>query len=240
MSPNLKGIIVIVGNYGSGKTEVAINLAAHRRQDGIEVRLADLDLVNPYFRTREARTQLAELGIDVVLPPTPYLQADLPILSPAVSGLIRKPFPLTILDAGGDDVGVRVLAALADAFGEQAVRMLQVINPCRPETDTPKGCLKMMDAISRRAGRAVNGIIGNAHLIDDTTPEVIYDGYAFCVELARVCGHPVEFITVPSFLLEQIEPHRIACPMLPVRRQLVPPWKKATSLQATGSSLFKL
>ena len=66
---HVKGIVVIVGNYGSGKTEVAINLAVNRKRAGLDVRIADLDLVNPYFRTREARKQLAELGIDVVLPP---------------------------------------------------------------------------------------------------------------------------------------------------------------------------
>jgi len=77
---DLEGIIVIVGNYGSGKTEVAVNLAIHRRRAGCEVRVADLDLVNPYFRTREARRPLADLGIEVVLPPERYLHADLPIL----------------------------------------------------------------------------------------------------------------------------------------------------------------
>jgi MinD superfamily P-loop ATPase len=65
---HVKGIVVIVGNYGSGKTEVAINLAVNRKRAGLDVRIADLDLVNPYFRTREARKPLAELGIDVVCP----------------------------------------------------------------------------------------------------------------------------------------------------------------------------
>ncbi|MBW2320130.1 MAG: hypothetical protein JRF31_04615 [Deltaproteobacteria bacterium] len=75
---HIKGIVIIVGNFGSGKTEVAVNLAVNRKRSGIDVRIADLDLVNPYFRTREAREPLAELGIDVVLPPEKYLQADLP------------------------------------------------------------------------------------------------------------------------------------------------------------------
>ena len=91
MEIDLTGIVVIVGNYGSGKTEVCINLAVHRKRAGIEVRIADLDLVNPYFRTREAKAPLANLGIEVVLPPEQYLQADLPILSALVSGMIRKP-----------------------------------------------------------------------------------------------------------------------------------------------------
>ncbi|MBW1765948.1 MAG: cobalamin biosynthesis protein CbiA, partial [Deltaproteobacteria bacterium] len=112
MEINLTGIVIIVGNYGSGKTEISINLAVNRKLKGIDVRIADLDLVNPYFRTREARGQLSELGIDVVLPPEKYLQADLPILSPSISGMIRQPNQLTLLDAGGDGVGATVLATL--------------------------------------------------------------------------------------------------------------------------------
>ncbi|MGA9179099.1 MAG: cobalamin biosynthesis protein CbiA, partial [Desulfobacterales bacterium] len=85
------GIVIIVGNYGSGKTEVSINLAVHQRRAGVDVKIADLDLVNPYFRTREARKPLLKMGIEVVVPEEKYLQADLPILSPAVAGLIRHP-----------------------------------------------------------------------------------------------------------------------------------------------------
>ena len=90
MEISLSGIVGIVGNYGSGKTEVSINLAVNRKRAGLDVRLADLDLVNPYFRTREARTQLEELGIDVILPPAQYLQADLPVLSTVIAGMIKK------------------------------------------------------------------------------------------------------------------------------------------------------
>jgi len=105
---SLNGIVVIVGNYGSGKTEVAINLAVNRKRSGLDVRIADLDLVNPYFRTREARKALEALGIKVVLPPQEYLHADLPILSPTVAGMIRQPDGLTLLDVGGDDAGFTV------------------------------------------------------------------------------------------------------------------------------------
>ncbi|MBW1822913.1 MAG: cobalamin biosynthesis protein CbiA, partial [Deltaproteobacteria bacterium] len=131
MEIDLQGIVVIVGNYGSGKTEVSINLAVNKKRAGVDVSIADLDLVNPYFRTREARSQLSMLGIDMALPPNEYLQADLPILSPVVAGLIRNPVELTIIDAGGDDAGATVLAALADAFKGKSFQMLQVVNPMR-------------------------------------------------------------------------------------------------------------
>jgi len=133
---SLSGIVGIVGNYGSGKTEVSINLAVNRKRAGLDVRLADLDLVNPYFRTREARGQLEKLGIDVILPPQQYLHADLPVLSPVIAGMIRRTDGLTLLDVGGDDAGAMVLAALADAFKAVDVHLLQVVNPMRPVTST--------------------------------------------------------------------------------------------------------
>ncbi|MDZ7579414.1 MAG: hypothetical protein U5R30_01985 [Deltaproteobacteria bacterium] len=134
MEIQLEGVVAIVGNYGSGKTEIAINLAVDRKRSGVDVRIVDLDLVNLYFRSREARKVLTRIGIEVILPPEEYLHADLPILSPLVAGAIRRPGQLTLIDAGGDPVGARVLSTLADAFKGLSYQMLQVINPLRPET----------------------------------------------------------------------------------------------------------
>ena len=230
MDISLEGIVVIVGNYGSGKSEVAINLAALRKRDGIDVRIADLDLVNPYFRTREARKTLAGLDIDVVLPPEDYLQADLPILSPLVAGLIRNPSQLTIIDAGGNDVGATVLSALADAFVGRSVKMLQVVNPYRPFTDTIEGCLKIRQEIETAARMKVTGIVGNANLIDDTTVDDIISGYHFVYRLADETDLPLEFIAADANLLPELAVHPFACPILPIDRQLVPPWKAAANL----------
>jgi len=227
---SLEGIVVIVGNYGSGKTEISVNLAAERKLAGLDVSIADLDLVNPYFRTREARKQLAALGVKVILPADKYLQADLPILSPAVAGLLRNPSGLTILDVGGDKVGATVLASLGDAIKGQSFRMLQVINPLRPFTDNIAGCLRMKDEIEKASRMPISGIIGNANLIDDTTADVIYDGYDFAAKFSRESGLPLEFITVSDWIEDKIDPERFSCPLLVLRRQLVPPWKKAALL----------
>jgi hypothetical protein len=227
---DLKGIVIIVGNYGSGKTEISINLAVNEKRAGVDVSIADLDLVNPYFRTREARSQLSMLGIDMALPPEKYLQADLPILSPVVAGLIKNPVELTIIDAGGDDVGATVLAALADAFNGKPFQMLQVVNPMRPFTNTVKGCLKMRSEIEAASKMTINGIIGNSNLIDETKPEEIYSGYEFVKLLSQESGLELKFITVPSDLMTEIDISRFSCPVLRIERQLVPPWKKAIKL----------
>ncbi len=231
---HLSGIVVIVGNYGSGKTEVAINLAVHQKQRGSQVKLADLDLVNPYFRTREARQALTSLGVEVILPPEELLQADLPILMPQVAGMIRNPGDLAILDVGGDDVGCTVLAALADAFNssDNTVHMLQVINPLRPNTDTLEGCLNMRAAIEASSRLTVNGWVGNAHLMEETTREHILNGHSFMQKLAADSGLGVEFITMPQDLLPLVDPDSLSWPILPIHRQLVPPWKNAVALPA--------
>ena len=227
MEINLNGVVAIVGNYGSGKTEVSINLAVNCKRAGADVRIADLDLVNPYFRTREARKQLESLGIQVVLPPQEYLQADLPVLSPEIAGMIKNTAGLSLLDVGGDDVGAMVLAVLADAFKGIRIQVLQVINPLRPNTSTVAGCLKIKDEIEKAARLKITGLIGNANLIDETDAGTIMDGYEFVQELAEKSGLRLEFITVARELLPAIDLKRIGCPVLPIARQLVPPWLKA-------------
>ncbi len=232
----LEGIVVIVGGYGSGKSEVAIHLAVLHRSAGMRVRLADLDLVNPYFRSREARGPLAELGIEVVLPPDIYLQADLPVLSPMVSGIIRQPRGLTLLDAGGDPVGGRVLAALGDAFADRAAQVLQVVNPFRPATGTLAGCHRVRREIEAAAKLPITGLIGNANLIDETTAREITEGYRFMRALAEESGLPLVCVTAADELIAELNPGDFSCPLLVIRRQLVPPWKMAPRLSRDSNS----
>jgi hypothetical protein len=224
MKIDLKGIVIIVGNYGSGKTEVSINLAVHQKREGMKVRVADLDLVNFYFRTREALPFLTGLGIELVLPSAEYLNADLPILTPAVAGMIQHPTDLTLLDVGGDDAGATVLSALADAFAGQSFRMLQVVNPFRPHTNSLAGCEKIRKEIEGASGMRIDGIIGNANLIEETTVASIYEGYEFVSDLSRETGLPLEFITVENRLLPFMELVNFKCPVLTIDRQLSPPW----------------
>jgi hypothetical protein len=232
----LEGIVVIVGSYGSGKSEVAIQLAVHHRSKGMTVRLADLDLVNPYFRSREARRPLAAMGIEVVLPPEVYLQADLPVLSPLVAGIIRQTGGLTLLDAGGDPVGGRVLAALGDAFSGRPAQVFQVVNPLRPATATPAACHRLRREIESAAKLPVTGLIGNANLIDETTVREITEGYRFMRALAAESGLPLICITAAEELMAELSPAEFACPLLAIRRQLVPPWKRAARLNGIANA----
>ena len=231
MDSNLNGLVVIVGNYGSGKTEVSINLAVNRKRAGLDVGIVDLDLVNPYFRTREAGNTLTDLGIKVILPPEQYLHADLPVLSPTIAGMIRGSGDLMILDVGGDDAGATVLSALADAFSGKRVHMLQVVNPLRPRTSTVSGCITMRNEIEKAAQLKITGLIGNANLIEETSAEDIYSGYEFVHTVSQESGLSLEFITVSQELLPKIDMKRFSCAVLPIARQLVPPWLKVSEFR---------
>lgn len=224
MKIDLNGIVIIVGNYGSGKTEVSINLAVNQKRLGKDVRVADLDLVNFYFRTREAKSYLSDLGIELVLPPVQYMNADLPILTPEVAGMVRNPSELSLLDVGGDDAGATVLASLADAFSGSPYRMLQVVNPCRPYTGTVAGCLKIKAEIEAASGMKINGIIGNANLMDETSPDIVMEGYAFVSDLSAQSGLPLEFITAATDILPRLDEKKLSCPILTIDRRLSMPW----------------
>lgn len=224
--PDVTGIVVIAGNYGSGKTETAINLAAAARKTGMDVNIADLDLVNPYFRTREAREPLEALGVKVILPERQYMHADLPILAPAVAGMIRQPADLTILDAGGDDVGVTVLAALESVLKEKEVQMFQVINLFRPFTETLEGCLRIKSEIEASSKLNVTGLVSNANLIDETGAGHIYAGLDLVRSVSDKTGLNIEFITASSEVLPTLDPGKVPCPVLEIDRKLLPPWKR--------------
>ncbi|OQY00503.1 MAG: cobalamin biosynthesis protein CbiA [Desulfobacteraceae bacterium 4572_130] len=227
----LNGIVIITGNYGSGKTETGVNLAFYSKKKGLNVSIADLDLVNPYFRTRQALEILTKANINVILPDKQYMHADLPILTPKVAAIIKKSNyndkSLTILDAGGDDAGVNVIAALNDFLSKKKVNMLQIVNPFRPFTENIKGCIKIKQEIEASSKLKITGLVSNANLIDDTTIDNIYKGYELIEKLSEKTGIKVEFITADVKILSILNLKNFDCPVLPITRKLVPPWKRS-------------
>jgi hypothetical protein len=218
-------LLVVVGNYGSGKTEVSVNLALHLAERGRRVVIADLDVVNPYFRCREATTEMETRGIQVIVPRGELHAADLPILLPAVRGAILGKADVAILDVGGDDVGARILGSLASAVAGVPHAVLQVVNERRPFTDTVAGCSKIMREIAASAKLAITGLVSNTHLLDDTAVDTVARGYAFAAEVAASTGLRVELVAAERRILEQMDPAVLdGTPVLPIDRRMLPPW----------------
>ncbi len=223
-SPDAK-IVLFTGNYGSGKTEVAVNYTFQLAREGRKVKIADLDLVNPYFRCREAREPLEALGVTVIAPAAEFHHSELPILLPEIRGLIEKPDEISILDVGGDDVGARVLATLSDLFSKTRYEMLFVANRNRPFTDTVEGCLRIISEIEQSSRLKVSGIVGNTHLMDETTKPMIEEAIEFTAQLAQAKSLPVAFIAVERALLSSNGFAACRFPILPIDRYMLPPWK---------------
>jgi MinD-like ATPase involved in chromosome partitioning or flagellar assembly len=224
---DLKPVVFFLGNYGTGKTEVAVNYALHCRAEGHEVRIADLDLVNPYFRSREAIDVLEAEGIGVIVPDRAWLQADLPILVPQIQGIIEHTRGITILDVGGDDVGATVIGSLHAVMARvDHYDVLQVVNMHRPFSATVAGCGKITREIERAARIRVTAVVSNAHLMDDTDTQTIIDGYNYARDVAQTLEVPLRFITCEKRLLSGLDVRMFDCPVLPISRQLLPPWRR--------------
>jgi hypothetical protein len=219
-------VVLVVGNYGSGKTEVSVNLAIDlaRRH---AVAIADLDIVNPYFRCREAREEMESHGIRVINPTGGYQAADLPIILPEIRGAVQAADGYVLLDVGGDDVGARVLSSLADLFRDMPYAMLQVINARRPFTDSVEGCVRIKDEIEAASRLKVSGLVSNTHLMEETRAGVILEGIDLARAVGSATGLPLEFATASSSLKEDrdLEGDLGGCQVLWIERRMLPPWK---------------
>ena len=133
-----KRITIFTGPFGSGKTEIAVNYALHLNRHGEKVGLVDLDIVNPYFRSRALSQWLKEAGIDLVSTQPGLEMADLPALSPRIFSFLQSPDHQVIFDVGGDPVGARVLGRFQPYFQTNPYRLWLVVNPYRPGYEDPE------------------------------------------------------------------------------------------------------
>jgi hypothetical protein len=217
-------VTAFTGNYGSGKTEVAVNYSLLLAEKEEGVCIADLDIVNPYFRCREDAEFMQEHGIEVVAPRDDLKHADLPIILPEIKGLLEKTEGRTVLDVGGDPVGARVLSSLAESFRTEELDLLVVLNARRPFTDTVEGCREMIGEIEKASRLSVTALVGNTHLMDSTTPEVILEGERLVREVATTLDLPVRFLTVAAGLIDGWTGPEPTAHVLPITRRMSPPW----------------
>lgn len=228
-------VVAIVGAFGSGKTEVTVNLALALAAAGRQVSLVDLDLVNPYFRSREAQRLLEAHGVRVVVPPADQAWADLPIVVPEVLGaLVPDANRTTLLDVGGDDVGARALGSLHGFLGpgpdgKPRCELWQVVNSRRPFTSTVEGCIAMQHALARAARVPVTGIVANAHLCEETDAATVIEGIDLAKRLGAARSLPVRFAAARGALADAPGVRDAGVPVLRLERLMLPPWMRSAA-----------
>jgi hypothetical protein len=227
-------VTLFVGHFGSGKTEIALNGALELAAAGMRITLADLDVVKPYFRSRSARAILADAGIELLAPTGANVHADLPIIVPQIRSHLRDPHRRLIMDVGGDDVGARVLGSLSDVVPIDDTDCLLVLNFRRPSTPDPERALQMIREIEAVGRVPVTGLISNSHLMGETTPAVVIDGYHRAVETGRLADIPVVAVTVTADVAADLREEPFECPVISMRRVVVPPFAQSQKTRTSG------
>ncbi len=226
----LKPITIFVGHFGSGKTEIAVNLAFGLRNLGQEVTLVDLDLVKPYFRCRLAKDDLSARGIRLVAPEGDRFYADLPILLPEARGALQADLDerhRMIFDVGGDDLGARVLGSISGLLSPGGADMLFVINTNRPFAEDHKAILAMFNEVETAARTPITGLVANTHLMEQTTRETVMEGVRASRKMERATGIPVRFCAILSGLADAFggpEGKVDNLPVLAMERHIVAPF----------------
>lgn len=219
----MKRIQIITGHYGSGKTEFAVNLALHLAETDPNVALADLDIVNPYFRSYEQTKRMEDAGIRVIVTSCGGV-ADIPALNPEVMSIFQQEKWTGVLDIGGDPIGARVLARFAPQLKKDDFDVLFVLNANRPETRDVESALQYMQAIEAECRQKITGIVNNTHLCAETTPEEIIKGAALARQLSEKTGLPVVWHGVNRRFIDAVK-DKITGEILPMNIYMRKPWE---------------
>ncbi|MEW6724367.1 MAG: ATP-binding protein [Bacillota bacterium] len=221
-----KRIVIFIGNFGSGKTELAINYA-HLASEGREpISLVDLDNVSPLFRTREVHGKLRTMGVKLIAPEG-ISNTDLPVLPAEVYAPLQDPTARVILDVGGDDWGARALGPFQRYFRSGDYEAYFVVNTRRPFTRDVAGIIRAVGEVERAARIKATALVANTNLGDLTEGRHILEGLAVVREAAAALGLPVAFVGVRRDLVDTVREITglIGIPVFPVDIYMLPPWK---------------
>ncbi len=192
-----KRLYIIAGHYGSGKTNVAVNLAIKMKNDGLKVKIADLDIVNPYFRTKDSAEALNEAGIELISPAFANSNVDLPALPQEAYGLFQQKSFYGVIDVGGDDRGAYALGRYAPYIKEEDnFEMCYVFNCFRPLTRTAEEALEVIKEIEIACKIPFTAIINNSNIGEDTSKEDVLFSLNEAERLSQLSGLPIIFNSV--------------------------------------------
>ena len=219
-----KRIKIFVGSFGSGKTEIAINYSIYCRKSHTKVAIVDLDIVNPYFRTRETRDVLNFKGVKVVAPEGKFTFTDVPLISPEIKGLIQNPDYCLILDVGGDDVGSVVLGNFRNIIQDFDYEMLLVVNSYRPFSKDVPQIEQMAQEIENRSRLKIHGIVSNPNLSSQTDEETIKKGHIVIKQAAQKLNLPIKFVCIDERFSQKIKQENFVEPIFYIKRFMYLPW----------------
>ena len=202
---NDKRIRIIIGHYGSGKTEFSVNYAMKLKQaTASKVAIADLDIVNVYFRSREKQVMLEEQGIKVIASSIAGNALDLPaVAADIITPLVDKSYEY-VIDVGGDSVGARVLGRFKNYIEDGDYDMFMVVNANREQTMDLEGIKRHKETIEATSRLKVTGFINNTHLIRETTLEDVLKGDKLLKEASKELGIPIRYVSAMSHIASQI------------------------------------
>ena len=191
---NAKRITLVAGHYGSGKTNIALNYARMLKRAGSPVTVADLDIVNPYFRTKDSAADLQAEGIDLVVSDFANSNVDFPALPKEIYALVADRETKIVMDIGGDDRGALALGRdVPDIKAEGDYEMLAVVNAARPLTRTPQEAVEVLREIEAACQLPFTGIVNNTNVGAETTAETVLGSVPYADEIAALMGVPVRF-----------------------------------------------
>ena len=203
---NDKRITILCGHYGTGKTNVAVNLALSMAGQGQPVTVADLDIVNPYFRTLDSANDLEAAGVRLICSRFANSNVDIPSLPPDLYAITDDKSRRVVIDVGGDDSGAMVLGRLAPAIlAEDSFQMWLVVNRYRPLTPDIPSTVEVMREIEAASGLPFTGIITNSNLGAETTADTVLASAAYAEELSAATGLPLVATTVAEHLYSDLE-----------------------------------
>lgn len=203
---NVKRITLFAGHYGSGKTNIAVNYALHLKEQFDKVSIADLDIVNPYFRTKDSEDFLESKGIHLICSEYANSNVDVPALPAEAYSIIDNESVHAVIDVGGDDRGALALGRYAPAIlSRNDYEMLFVINKFRPLTRDCASTLAVMQEIETACGMKFTGIVNNSNLGNETSEEDVISSLAYAEEISKAASLPVVMTTVCDGLYESLK-----------------------------------
>lgn len=201
-----KRLTILCGHYGSGKTNVAVNLAFKLREQHERVTVADLDIVNPYFRTKDSMKEFDERGIRLICSPYANSNVDIPALPQELYSVTDDKGQTVVLDIGGDDRGALALGRLAEQIkAEGDYAMLMVINRFRPLTPDVPSTLEVMREIEAACGIPFTGLVNNSNLGEETTAADVLGSMTYANEVSKATGLPLVMTTVKDDLYDALD-----------------------------------